>query len=1142
MEIRRWSRRCGPPLAAMLVMLTCSLTGYAQANRASITGTITDPQGAVVSGAIVTATNVGTTISKQATTSDDGRYSFGVVFDPGTYTVKVEMSGFKTATSEQIVLQIGDVREVNVALEPGGAGEVVTVTAEAPLVESETSSRGDVITGRQITELPLNGRNFTNFAVLVPGVTRTFVGAQSDATGFQGDIPGIGAADTPAARFSRSGGSNLSINGLRPSNNNFTLDGVDNNEGSYGQIAVFPPPDAIQEFKVETSVPSAEQGRGNGFITVNLKSGQNDVHGSLYYYHRNDFLDASPVFSRLQTTDPTTGEQVLSRKPVRRENEFGMTLGGPVWIPGVYNGREKTFFFVDYQGQRNKYPFERQNSFTSVPTARTRVGDFSEFAARDCNGDGDTTDAVDGPICDPLTGAAFPNGRIPENRQDPVARNYLNAFPLPNFGGISNNFLRLRRIEETINGFDVRIDHNISANHTLFGRFSFANQFRSRESFFDLLPAGFGAGEEDGSSRQIAIGDTYSFSPTVINDFRVGYSRVNIAIFECGIGGRCGISPTVSADLGIPNVNVSGDETREGGAGIGTGGNGAIEFTGDGGPFFVNGNNYHVADKVTVIRGNHTVKVGGDVRVRQINQFDGGSGPAKGFIGFDDAVTGNAQANILLGRSGFSNAPLVNGPFTISRHEYDVFVQDDWKVSPRLMLNLGLRYDLFTNPFERHNRFGNFDLDSGTITVATDDERNLVNDDRNNFGPRIGFAYALNENRDLVIRGGWGLLYFFDATDLAPLSKNPPNGVPFAGQNNQGPPVSLANGPPSQTPNTDPLNLVGFATYQFVNPNNKTPYVHQYNLTVQYQLSNTWVLDVGYQGASTRKLVATRNLGNGGNGLGLARDRNGVLLDNVKATENRGASSYNSLQVRVEKRFSAGLVMINAYTWSHTIDETAGDFGAIADARGQFGGPQNPLRADLEKGNSSFDIRHKFTSSVVYDIPFGQGKRFINTGGAVDRIVSGFQFNWITTWHSGLPYSVVLASDTQRRPDLIGDPEANVPEGLDFNPAAFAPPSQTVTNLAGKVITYGSAGRNILRGPQRFNIDASLFKNTAISETVKLQLGIEFFNLLNNVQKVVPVNGLNFNADGTVDLSNNAGRILNAYPQRQGQLRAKIIF
>jgi len=1132
------SRKCcslirGSRLAAALLVLLIPVASFAQASRAAITGAVTDTQGAAVSGATVTVTNVGKGVTRQVTTAEDGRYQFGSIFDPGTYTVKVEMQGFKTATSEQIVLQIGDVREVNITIEVGAVSDQVTVSAQAPLIETETSSRGETITGRQITELPLNGRNFSSFATLIPGVTRAVVGASSDATGFQGDIPGIGAADTPALRFSRSGGSNLSVNGLRPANNNFSLDGVDNNEASYGQIAVFPPPDAIQEFKVETSVPPAEEGRGNGFINTTFKSGTNSFHGSAYYFHRNDILDASPVFSRIQTTNPATGVQILSPKPARREHEFGFTLGGPIRIPKIYNGKDKTFFFVDYQGQRNKYPFERQNAFTSVPTAKTRVGDFTEFIV---NG-----------VCtvnDPNTGKPFPNCKIPTQRIDPVGQKYLQAFNLPTFAGVANNYLRLRHILETIDGFDARVDHNASDKQTIFVRFSLSNLFRSRESFFDTLPAGFGAGEENGSSRQVAIGDTYSISPKIINDFRFGFSRVWIGIFECGIQGRCGISPTVSADIGIPNVDIAGDPNHEGGAGIGTGGNGSLEFTGDGGPFTVPENSFHISEKVTVIQGNHALKFGGDARFRQINLFDGGSGPAKGFIGFDDSGTGNAQANILLGRSSFSNAPLVNGPFTISRHEYDVFVQDDWKVSSRLTLNLGLRWDLFTPPTERFNRFGNFDFATHKIIEASSSDPSLVNTDYHNFGPRIGFAYAIGNERKIVVRGGWGCLYLFDATNESPLAKNPPNGVPFAGttSNPGGKPVSLSTGPPVQVPNTDPVNLVGFATYTWQDPKARSPRTEQYNLGVQWQPGPNWVIDVGYQGSQTKNLLATRNLGNNNNGLGIATDSKGNLLGALKAYENRAAANYNSLQVRVEKRLSKGLVMINAYAWSHTLDETAGDFGAIADARGDLGGPQNPLCVKCEKGNSSFNIRHRFTSAVVYDLPVGRGHYFLDRGGISDRIFGGWQVNFITIWESGLPYSVVLASDGNFRPELIGDPTANIPAGLFFNPRAFAPPREHVKNLAGKDIVYGSAGRNILRGPRRFNTDLSLFKNNSIGERVKLQLGIEFFNLFNNVQKVVPQNAINFNPDGSVNFNNNPGQIFNAYPPREGQLRAKIIF
>lgn len=1134
--MRRKSRLhfCGPPLWAILVVVNLTAVGIAQSNRGSITGMVKDAQGGAVASATVKVTNVGTNVSRETKTGSNGSYTFGTIFDPGTYTVSVQAQGFKTATSEQLVLQIGDVRQVNITLEPGEISEAITVTAQAPLVEADTSNRGDIITGRQITELPLSGRNFTAFALLIPGVTRATVGALTDASAFSGSLPGLSEGSTESSRFSRSQGSSLSINGLRPQNNSFSLDGVDNNEAQYGQIGVFPPPDAIQEFQVETSVPRAEEGRGNGFINTTYRSGTNELHGSAFYFHRNDALDAAPAFSRLSNTDPSTGKPIVPRKPVRREHEFGFTLGGPIVLPHFYNGKNRTFFFADYQGQRNKFPFERGSPFTSVPTAKTRVGDFTEFGGVNVPGVGRVN-------------------RIPANLIDPVALRYLQAFPLPNFpqNGVSNNFIKLRKIDENSNSFDIRIDHTISAKQSFFARYSHSDLSRSRESFFSTLPAGFGAGSESGSSRQVAIGDTYSFSPSLINDFRFGFTRVFIGIFECGVNGACGISPTVSADLGIPNVNAGGDPNRSGGAGIGTSGNGGIEFTGDGGPFVVPSNNFFVSDSVSIIRGPHTIKTGFQFRFRQVNAFDGGrTGPAKGFIGFADNDTGNAQANILLGRAAFSAAPQVNGPFSISNHEYGVFVQDDWKVTPRLVLNLGLRYDLFTNPTERFNRFGDFNLKTGTITEAGSKSGSLANLDENNWGPRIGFAYALNKSRSVVVRGGWGLLYFQDAAEFPPLALNPPNGAPvfLGGTDLNGKPVSLSSGPPLAQGNRDPVNLQPFAAFRFVDPRNRTAYTNQYNLSVQWQFAPTWVVDIAYQGSATRRLLATRNIGSGAfqdggfaTGFGLARDSKGNPLAFVKAYENRAASSYNSMQIRVEKRLSRGLVAINSYAYSHTIDESSGDFGAVAEARGDSGGGQNPFCFRCEKGNSGFDFRHRWTSSVVYDLPLGRGHKLFGSGAVMDKIFGGWETSFIILEQSGQPYSIVTGG-SGRRPDVIGNPHANVPPGLSFNPNAFAPPSGRVTNRSGNVVRFGTLGRNTFRGPHRFNTDFSILKNTKIGEKVTFQMGFEFFNLFNNVQKVVPNNFLNFDANGKVDLSNRPGEIFNAFQQRQGQFRAKVIF
>lgn len=1121
---------------AVVYMVVSATALAAQTQRATVTGVVTDETGAVVPDAEVTITNLSTNVSRSTMTDGEGRYQFPSLLDPGVYQLKVSREGFQTALTQQIELRIGDVRSVNVTLKVGSVAEEITVTAQAPLVETETSVRGDVIIGRQITELPLNGRNFTSFATLIPGVSRAVVGALTDASAFQGSVSGLSEGSTEAARFSRSLGSSISANGLRPQNNNWSIDGVDNNEPQYGQIGIFPPPDAIQEFKVETSVPQAEVGRAGGaVINANFKSGGNEIHGSVYYFGRNDVLDARPVFSRLQGGGPFR----LPPKPPRREHEYGFTLSGPII-------KNRVFYFGDYQGQRNKFPFERGSPFTSVPTMKTRMGDFSEFLGPGRDGRLGTDDDT-GVVFDPNSGDPFPGNIIPRRLLDPVAVNYLSYFDPPNAPGVANNFLKFRRINEKIDQFDVRMDIAWSEKQTIFGRFSFNDQFRSRDSFFTRLPAGFGAGEETGATRQVAFGDTYTFSPSVINDFRFGFTRIEIGILECGIGGRCGVSPTVSKDIGIPNVNL-GDKLTEGGMGIGTGGLGFIEFTGDGGPFLVPSNNTYFSDKVSVIKGAHSIKFGGEVRLRQIHPFDGGrTGPAKGFMGANDGGTGNAQAGLLLGVMNFSARPQVNGPFSLTSSEWGVFIQDDWKVSPDLTFNIGLRYDFFRPQVERFNRIGNYDLATGTVRVATSNDRDLVNSDKNNFGPRFGFAYAFGPNRKFALRGGYGLLYALDAAEFPPLTFNPPNVPPaFIGGTHPvtGRPITLSTGPPVFPGGSDPQNLDPTVAYRQIDPNRRDSYVHQYNLTVQWEFASNWVLDVGYVGTRGLKLQAVRNLGLN-RGLGVALNRAGRFLNGVKAYENRAQSAYDSLQVRLEKRFSYGLGSITSYTWGHSIDNSTGDFGAIGEARGEFGGPVNPLNERLERGNSGFDYRHRFTSAVIYDLPFGSGRPFLNNLDAVtDRIIGGWQVNFIVLGQSGQPFTPTVA-DSSVRPDLVGDPRPTAADraaGRSFNPSAFRPPSRSVRNFAGRSITFGTAGRNILRGPNRFNTDFSLFKNTRITEGINLQFGIEFFNLFNNVQLVLPNAGINFNSDGSVNFSNNVGQTFNAYPQRQGQFRLKLLF
>jgi hypothetical protein len=1156
-----------------------ALPALAQTNKATITGTITDQNGGTVSGAAVTVVNVDTNAERTVKSSDDGNYEVPLL-DIGRYRITVSAPSFKKSIRESVTLQTGDRLPVDVVLEPGDVGAEVTVTADAPLVESETSDRGSVVTGREVTELPLAGRNFTSLATLTPGVTRAVVGTLSDPGAFNNGDPNAGNqgpggnnsnGNTESARFARSGGANLSVNGQRPTNNNFSLDGVDNNEPQFGTIGVYPNPDSIAEFKVTTSVPPAEIGRAGGaVINTTIKSGTNEFHGSAYYYGQNSALNAyHPILKRNRAEAASRGDLVLPRKAIVQINEFGGTLGGPIF-------KDRAFFFTDFLGQRNNLPIPFD---TVVPTNGSRNGDFTLF---------------DKIVRDPRTGLPFPGNVIPASRIIAPGRAYLNAYPTPtvntrNPGKFCDpctgaNFFGTRGNEETINNYQVKIDHRLTSNNSLTGRFNFQDTERVRANFFPLTPtAGFGAGEEFGNSRQFVASDTHTFSPSVLNEFRFGFTKIDIKIFNCGVGGGCGVSPTFASDIGIPNVN-DGSLERSGGALIGNTGAGFLEFTGDGGLFAVTSKNPYFADTMTVVHGKHVTKFGGELRMRYLDSFDGGrNGGVKGqfqyndtdpianplvpgqvcpaesttvvngqtrcFVdpsGFPYGGSGNSQANILLGVGAnfVSNANIPGGTFHLRSQEYGLFVQDDWKVTDRLTLNLGLRYDLFPSATERDGRQGNFDFASRQVVVASGNGDRLVQTDKNNFGPRVGFAYAIGDEKKFVIRGGYGLLYTLDGVDDPPLIRNPPfsnqisigsNAFDAGGRTT---PFNFLTGPP-QVPVIDPANIPTNVVVYFQQPDQKTATVHQFQLSFQYQLGRDYSIDVGYVGNRSRHLLATRDLGAGGTAQ--ARNRAGQFIEAVVAYEPRSSSQYDGLQVQLQKRLSNNIQGQVSYTWSHTIDDSTGVFNGIGDARGSRGGPANPFNFRLDRGNSSLDVRHLLSANAIIDLPFGQGQRYLNQGGYVNKIFGGFQLNLITSARSGFPFTVNANGDVGNsgggatvRATQVGDPFANVPSGRFFNVAAFSTASSCVVNAAGRSICSGSLGRNTFRGPSIYNTDASLFKNTKLGERFNMQIGLEAFNLFNRANYTVPNN--NVSDPGAF------GRFDAAYPGRIMQYRFKLLF
>ncbi len=1203
--------------AVSLLLFICVLPAAAQTNRADITGTVTDTAGAVVPDATVTITNVDTNAERTVTTNSDGVY-VAPFLEIGNYRVSVTAPNFQTTTRENIRLQTSDRLAVDVQIAAGGVGtNEVTVTAEAPLIQTETSERGSIVTGREVTELPLNGRNFTQLATLTPGVSRVTIGTLSDArannngdpnAGGQGPGGGNPVGSTESARFARSGGAVISANGQRPTNNNFSVDGVDNNEPQFGTIGVFVNPDAIAEFRVTTSVPPAEVGRAAGaVVNTSFKSGTNNLNGSLYYYGQNSALNAfAPLIKRDRANQISSGNPNPVGKAVQQIHEFGGTVGGPVFLPrfgeggpAFYDGRNKTFFFFSFLGARNNLP---QGIRTTVPALGVVNGNFNAFTVnRDCNADGDPDDAEDGPVCDPLTGRAFANNQIPVGRFSPVALNFLRRYPQPsanvndpNDGG-NRNFFGTRNVGEDIDNYDIKIDQQIGSNNQLSGRFSDQKNLSLRDSFLPDVPAGFGNGVEDSSTRQVVLNNTTTFSPTVLNNFRFGYTTINVGILNCGVGGACGFSPSYAADTGVPNVN-DGSFEQTGSILFGGFGTGALEFAGDGGPFLFNSKNPYFADTLTVVKGSQVFKFGGEVRLRYLETINGGrAGGLKGNLGYDNRAplarrlatgqtcptqsqttltitaatqttpavtapgcfvdingtpyggTGLAISNILLATApNFGNRGAIpGGAFNVRSQELGFFVQDDWKVNDSLTLNLGLRYDLFPSGTEASGRLGNFDLAARRVILASDSSDRLIETDKNNFGPRLGFAYALNDAKTFVVRGGYGLLYTLDATDSPPLVQNPPfSGTIGFGNNgnrtdfNDNSPrtnFNLQTGPPSVPPGAfaDPANVPEGVTVFFVEPQQRTGKVHQFQITTEYQFTNDLAFNIGYVGNRSRNLLATRAIGR--DGTAEARNAAGQFL-NATAYENRASASYDSLQAQLVKRLSRNVSGQFSYTYSHNIDDSTGVFQGVGEGRGSAGGPQNPFDLAAERGNSSLDVRHLVSANAIIDLPFGQGQRFFNSsnsGSALNRLVSGFQLNIIVLARTGFPFTVVDGDNGSRRATLIGDPFANVPAGRFFNRAAFGAANIAVTNAAGNTIRFGSLGRNTFTSPGFNNTSLSLFKNTRITEGTTLQFGIEAFNAFNQAIPTVPNN--NFRND-------DFGRFDAFQQARVFQYRLKYLF
>ena len=1143
----------------------------------TILGTVNDNTGAVVPNAQVTIVNTATNVSRQVQTSSAGDFSIPDL-QPGPYTVTVVAPGFTTAVVSNITLQVAQQARVNAALKPGAASETVQVNASAVALDTDTASISQIVTQKQVDQLPLNGRNFLNLLFIGAGAVQT-VGEQGQMR--QGE------------------GNAISINGARPESNNYTLDGMVNTDTALNTPAVILSQDAIQEFRVQSETYSAEYGFSANQINIISKSGTNRFHGSVFEFARNDAFDASTHFQ------PT--------KPELRQNQFGYVLGGPVWIPKIYDGRNKTFFLANYEGWRIR---NGTSIFANLPTQAELGGDFSGLNLPAYGTDACAKNLNLGTFCepvDPVTGAPFPGNVIPANRFSRLATVTTKLFPALNSTDPLGNYHLTTTLPNNTDQQTYRLDQNIGKWGSIFFRYTKANYDLQTVST-DSLPAGLNNFTEDSTSWEIS--HTITLPRGFVNNFRFGH------LSATSLQGDSPASPADVTALGLTGVFTNLPDYARGYPNISLQG-----FSGSAGS---PGNNpttsdipmWEFADSLSKVVGKHTLSMGFDYRT-WVQKRDLSTN-FLGSYGFNNTTisnnndgcttvtcgTGNSVADYLLGyyngASTFQPGPFSAASGQPGNTNHFVFkyigpyFQDDWKATDRLTLNLGMRWDFRTVPYEQSNNkmfwidtantagglcFANKTLLTDGIAPAGNGfyrycGRNNPKDPQyTTFAPRLGFAYRAFDKT--VIRGGYGM--FFDSSETREID-NSGDLYPFVIRANLSPTVDptqpkLTNDLFVPANNLQPVAVGsnGGTTYpaggQFVaviiseNPIN--PYVQQWSFSVQRELARNTTLEVNYVGNKGTHLLDRTNINQpfavsdpalcavdptAGDCPVNARKPLPNFTNGTGTLDSRwnGYSNYNAANVRVERR-STDLALLAVYTWSKSMDDKSAAAGI--GATNGFSGHMDDHNPNLDYARSDFDVGQRFVLSYVYQLPVGRGKHFGSDMNKVaDAAIGGWQWTGIATFQQGFPFSV-LANDTDslleannQRAIVTGSPNKGFHKSITqwFNTSVFSQP------LPGQ---FGNSGRNILRDPGINNWDMGLGKTFAIGERVNFQLRLESFNTFNHTQYGVDPGSPSAAASGpgtgavdrnVADIPPNGtglfGQITTARPGRILQLGGKITF
>jgi hypothetical protein len=1029
--------------------LSCAL--LAQTDSASLRVLVEDPSQAAVAGAKVNVINRSTGLSLNGVSSGDGYAVFSPILR-GTYDLEVVQSGFKTVKLTSLVINVDERRLVRVKLDVATVNETVEVTANVASIQTEQGSLGQVISGRTAVELPLAGRRYTELALLSPGVAASTLNPTTRGPGW------------------------FVANGNYHTQNNFLLDGVDNNQGtqnaqSLSAQVVQPNPDAIAEFKVQTNAFSAEFGRSAGaVVNVSIKSGSNETHGSGYYYNRDSALAARGWTNNLQNVP----------KNNLKWQQYGGTVGGPIQ-------KNKLFYFGAYEGFAQRFA---DTFLTAVPTAGQKAGQFGALN-----------------INDPAAGnTQFPGNVIPASRFDALAKKVIDLYPDANQPGIfqngrpTQNYSLQRDGKEDTHKFDTRGDYNLNDKNQLMARFSYLRQKFNRDAIFPGLADGVGnQGAQFNENRSLAVAWTSTLSPRVVNTLRYGNNYTFAEFAHASVGetkadafGFRGFPAEMLQVGGLPLINPTNYNQL-----------GTRNFR----PQFQSPKLHQIVDTMSMTAGRHFLRAGFELRLKANSFVDvTRRSPAYNFQG---RFTNDAMSDLLL---GFPESVQLNTVPEVNQKQEAIsfFVQDDFKLSRTLTLNLGMRYE-YTTPFygSGTNKNVNFDPATGGLLRASDDDKYLTTPDKNNFGPRVGFAWQALEEK-LVVRGGYGI--FYNTEDIygseANLPLNPPQLIqPTLLRVGTGPaPVRLSDPLPNGVLSNFDSRTIGLRTRE---RDQRSGRIQQFNLAVQYRVSGSSTFEVAYAGNRGTNLFGLyeRNQTNFGVDGSVAANRPFPQWQGIQTGASRAKSWYNSLQTKFEHNFNKGLYALASFTWASAIDQ-AGTWDAGAS-------PQFRDRFDLENGRMTQTPILQYTTAVTYELPWGKSLR-----GPAKFVLAGWRSSFIVNWRTGLPINVGLNGNgidpaTGRayvflnrnggglRPDRIKEANTGIDPKTDrfrfLDPTAFR--VQTLN-------TAGNAARNTAYGPRFFNTDFNLSKAFNIKERQSVDIRWEAFNLFNTVNFNNPATGI----------------------------------